>query len=213
MSIVITDWRNSMNVIRQDRQFGRCDPAQGSARSAQSAGRRYLGDGREGDNLNLCRSHRRYGRFRAEDEDRPRADEEIRDGLSRAGEMTEFHSQEFVEALHAEQLRRHGGAPDCATQNARICALPAATKGGLWRARLRDLAAAYLFGIAQNHPFVDGNKRTAIGRRRLFLYFNGFTLKPSEEDLSSSSRWSPPAKSTKTGAAAFFRDHIEPIEG
>ena len=46
-----------------------------------------------------------------------------------------------------------------------------------------DLAAAYLFGIVKNHPFVDGNKRTGFAAADLFLYFNGLSLEAEQEDL------------------------------
>jgi len=47
---------------------------------------------------------------------------------------------------------------------------------------LHDLAAAYTFGIAKNHPFVDGNKRTAFVCGALFLELNGFVVTASEAD-------------------------------
>jgi len=47
---------------------------------------------------------------------------------------------------------------------------------------LHDLAAAYTFGIARNHPFVDGNKRTAFVCGALFLELNGFVVTASEAD-------------------------------
>jgi len=45
-----------------------------------------------------------------------------------------------------------------------------------------DLAAAYGYGIARNHPFVDGNKRTAFVAAELFLMLNGFRLDASDSD-------------------------------
>ncbi len=45
-----------------------------------------------------------------------------------------------------------------------------------------DLAAAYGFGIARNHPFVDGNKRTAFVAVELFLDLNGFDLQVNDAD-------------------------------
>lgn len=47
---------------------------------------------------------------------------------------------------------------------------------------LHDLAAAYAFGIARNHPFMDGNKRTAFVCAALFLEMNGLTITASEAD-------------------------------
>jgi death on curing protein len=47
---------------------------------------------------------------------------------------------------------------------------------------IADLAAAYAFGISSNHPFVDGNKRTAMQVSFVFLEFNGFPVTASQED-------------------------------
>jgi death on curing protein len=47
---------------------------------------------------------------------------------------------------------------------------------------MADLAAAYAFGIARNHPFVDGNKRTAMQVAFVFLEFNGISVTASQED-------------------------------
>jgi death on curing protein len=44
------------------------------------------------------------------------------------------------------------------------------------------LAAAYAYGIARNHPFVDGNKRTALVAARTFLILNGVDLKATQDD-------------------------------
>lgn len=49
-------------------------------------------------------------------------------------------------------------------------------------ATLPRLAAAYAYGIARNHPFVDGNKRTAFVVSLLFLRLNGLTLEASQEE-------------------------------
>lgn len=45
-----------------------------------------------------------------------------------------------------------------------------------------ELAASLCFGLAKNHPFVDGNKRTALLAARAFLFVNGHLLEPAEED-------------------------------
>jgi len=47
---------------------------------------------------------------------------------------------------------------------------------------LFDLAPALCVGIAKNHPFIDGNKRTALLATRAFLFLNGYALEPAEED-------------------------------
>ena len=50
------------------------------------------------------------------------------------------------------------------------------------KSTLFQLAATLCVGLANNHPFIDGNKRTALLATRAFLFLNGFALEPTEED-------------------------------
>lgn len=50
------------------------------------------------------------------------------------------------------------------------------------RSSIFELAAALCFGVAKNHPFNDGNKRTALLSTRAFLYLNGQVLEPVQQD-------------------------------
>ena len=126
--------------------------------------------------------------------------------------MNEHHSREIVEALHAEQLRLHGGASGIRDEGMLESALHRPLqKEAYGEPDLCELAAAYLFGIAKNHPFVDGNKRTAFAAADLFLYFNGFSLEADQEDIIQLVTMVAAGEIDEDGAAAFFRDHIEPI--
>ena len=81
-----------------------------------------------------------------------------------------------VKAIHEEVLTAHGGSPglrDSALLESAVAA-PQAAEGG--EALLRDvveIAAAYLYYLCSNHPFVDGNKRTALAACLVFLEANG----------------------------------------
>ena len=126
--------------------------------------------------------------------------------------MIDFHSIEFVEVLHAEQLRLHGGAAGIRDRGM----LESALSRPQQKLQCSDpdisaLAAAYLFGIAKNHPFVDGNKRTALAAADLFLYFNGFSMEADDDDLTQLVLMVAADEVDEDGAAAFFRDHIEPV--
>ena len=83
---------------------------------------------------------------------------------------------EAVKAIHEEVLAAHGGSPglrDVALLESAVAA-PQATYGG--KALLKDvveIAAAYLFYLCSNHPFVDGNKRTALAACLVVLEANG----------------------------------------
>jgi death-on-curing protein len=86
-----------------------------------------------------------------------------------------FLTVRAVEAIHAEVLAAHGGMPglrDRALLESAVAA-PQATYGG--KALIKnavDIAAAYLFYLCRNHPFNDGNKRTALATCLVFLEAN-----------------------------------------
>ena len=90
-------------------------------------------------------------------------------------------SERGVLATHAEQIAEHGGAPGVRDRGlldsalARPRNLAAYGEPSVFR-----LAAAYAFGIARNHPFVDGNKRTALVAAATFLLLNGYELAAPE---------------------------------
>ncbi|PWJ92793.1 death-on-curing protein [Mesorhizobium loti] len=127
--------------------------------------------------------------------------------------MTEHHSREFVESLHAEQLRLHGGAVGIRDEGMLESALSRPQQREIYGdPDLCELAAAYLFGIAKNYPFVDGNKRTAFAAADLFLYFNGLSVEADQQDVIQLVLMVAAGEIDETGAAAFFRDHVVKLE-
>ena len=127
--------------------------------------------------------------------------------------MIDFHSRAFIEALHQEQLRLHGGAAGIRDSGLLDSALARPLqKEAYGDPDIFDLAAAYLFGVLKNHPFVDGNKRTGLAAADLFLYFNGFSLEAGQEDIIQLVLMVSTSEIDETGAAAFFRDHTVAIE-
>lgn len=92
--------------------------------------------------------------------------------------------EDVIRAIHKRLLAEHGGAEGVREHDLLASAL--ARPKALWhygkpRPTLPELAAAYAFGIARNHPLIDGNKRTAFVACRLFLMLNGQDLKASRE--------------------------------
>ena len=92
--------------------------------------------------------------------------------------------EQAVLAIHEEQVAEHDGAPGLRGTELLQSALArpqnlAAYGDGPDAA---DLAAAYGYGLVRNHPFVDGNKRTALVIVELFLVLNGFRLTASDVD-------------------------------
>ncbi len=124
----------------------------------------------------------------------------------------EFLSRRSVEAMHAEQLRRHGGAAGLRDENALESAIARPpNKAAYGQPTIAELAAAYVFGLARNHAFVDGNKRTAIVAAGAFLIVNGFRLTVDDGTLFIFVMGIAAGDIDEDGAAAFFRDHIEAI--
>ncbi|MER9867872.1 type II toxin-antitoxin system death-on-curing family toxin [Mesorhizobium sp. M0136] len=127
--------------------------------------------------------------------------------------MTEHHSREFVEALHAEQLRLHGGAAGIRDEGMLESALYRPQQREIYgEPDLCELASADLFGIAKTHPFVDGNKRTAFAAADLFLYFNGLSIEAEQADIIQLVMMVAAGEIDEAGAAAFFRDHVVKLE-
>ncbi|NIH77275.1 death-on-curing protein [Ochrobactrum sp. P20RRXII] len=127
--------------------------------------------------------------------------------------MIDFHSRAFIEALHQEQLRLHGGAAGIRDSGLLDSALaPPLQKEVYGDPDIFDLAAAYLFGVLKNHPFVDGNKRTGLAAADLFLYFTGFSLEAVQEDIIQLVLMVSTSEIDEAGAAAFFRDHTVAID-
>jgi death-on-curing protein len=91
----------------------------------------------------------------------------------------EFLTIDVVLALHERQLARYGGGDGLRDRGPLGSALaqPQASFGGAYAHEgLFAMAAAYLFHIVSNHPFVDGNKRVGLLAAQVFLDLNGITL-------------------------------------
>ena len=91
---------------------------------------------------------------------------------------------EVALAAHAEQLAEHGGAQGARDMGALESAMVRPRNLAQYEAPdAAALAAAYAFGIARNHPFVDGNKRTAAVVSETFLVLNGHALDATDAEL------------------------------
>ena len=112
-------------------------------------------------------------------------------------------------AIHDRQLAEHGGGVG-------LRALPMLESAlgrpvNQWTYGQDDpcaLAAAYAFGIARNHPFVDGNKRTAWVIARLFLALNGVRLSFTPEDAISTVLALAAGELSEDEMADWFRQHL-----
>src|SRR4051812_34918463 len=92
----------------------------------------------------------------------------------------------MLDVIHDAQLREHGGTPDVRDSGLLDSALarPQNKWGYADLTDLAALAAAYTFGLAKNHGYVDGNKRVAFMAAYVFLGLNGRDIDASEEDVA-----------------------------
>ncbi len=97
-----------------------------------------------------------------------------------------FHlSVEIVKEIHGEVIRLFGGSPgirELSLLESAVAAPQASFGGKSVYADLPETASAYLFYLCRNHPFVDGNKRAALGACIVFLRLNG--VEPHPDDIS-----------------------------
>jgi death-on-curing protein len=125
----------------------------------------------------------------------------------------EFLTLDEVLSLHADQVARYGGSVlvrDLGLLESAL-AMPAATFGGeRLHASLDEQAAAYLFHLAKNHPFVDGNKRTGLAAMLAFLGLNGRRLEAPDDDLTNLVLGVAAGRVTKAEVAVFVRRHSTP---
>jgi death-on-curing protein len=109
--------------------------------------------------------------------------------------------------IHRDQIERYGGDDGVRDMNLLESALAmpgAGVRGQLIHTSLSEMAAAYLYHIVKNHPFVDGNKRTGAMAAFTFLKLNGLTLKASPEEFENLIRQIAEGKADKATAADFF---------
>ena len=96
-----------------------------------------------------------------------------------------FLTVEEVVDIHADQIAHYGGDSGLRDHGLLESAVHAAENVGAYAEScdLCDLAAAYIFHIAENQPFLDGNKRAALASGLVFLHQNGVALDDPEERL------------------------------
>jgi len=125
-----------------------------------------------------------------------------------------FLKRPLVEELHRLQIQRFGGLPGLRDEPMLESALARPINKAYYGCEdLMELAAAYLFGLARNHAFVDGNKRTAITAAAAFLMDNGFDIETSEANLYSFVFGVAAGEIDEEGATRFLRDYCVPSSG
>ena len=93
-------------------------------------------------------------------------------------------TEAMVQVIHADQIATHGGAHGVRDEGLLASALGRArNRYGYEESNIHRLAADYGYGIARNHPFIDGNKRTAFQVMYAFLKVNGWELTAPEPEV------------------------------
>jgi death on curing protein len=122
--------------------------------------------------------------------------------------MPQFLTLDDVLESHAGQIAQYGGSDGIRDVGLLESALaqPEATFGGKHlHADIFQMAAAYLFHLVKNHPFIDGNKRVGLEAALLFLEINGHVVETTDEALVDLVLQTAQGQATKQQIADFFR--------
>lgn len=114
--------------------------------------------------------------------------------------------------IHQRQIQRFGGTNGVRDEGLLDSALaqPQATFGGeLLHPTIGEQAAAYLYHLAMNHPFIDGNKRTAFAVMDTFITLNGYTLNLSQEQAYNLVIQVVQREMSKEELSAFLELHLQ----
>ena len=125
-------------------------------------------------------------------------------------DQIEFLELSDVMQIHIDQIANYGGAIDIRDPNLLESAIeqPRATFSGSYLHTFPfEMAAAYLFHIVMNHPFVDGNKRTGTVAAIVFLEWNGITIEAKPGEVSDLTLAVASSQKGKREIAMFFESH------
>lgn len=114
-----------------------------------------------------------------------------------------------VDAMHDMQLAEHGGAAGIRDEGLLESALARPINNyNYGTTDLCELAASYAFGLIRNHPYVDGNKRTAFLAAYVFLKINGLTLASDEVSTTETVLALASGEMSETAFADWLQIHI-----
>ena len=120
----------------------------------------------------------------------------------------------MVDAVHADQLRQHGGLTGVRDENALESALARARQKWAYGENpdLAVLAAAYGLGFVRNHPYRDGNKRIGFLALATFLGINGYEVNTTDADIVGTMLALADGTLNETRLAKWIRDHLQPAK-
>lgn len=119
-------------------------------------------------------------------------------------------TRRMLDAIHEAQLDEHGGTPGVRDDGLLESALarPMQKYAYAKHPHVATLAAAYTFGLAKNHGFVDGNKRTAFMAAYVFLGLNGHDVDATEPEVVTVMERIAASDMSEVALAAWFRKHV-----
>jgi death-on-curing protein len=126
-----------------------------------------------------------------------------------------FLTLDEVLQIHAEMIASFGGQDgvrEMALLESAIAQPSGKFGGGYLYGDCAQMAAAYLFGIAKNHAFIDGNKRTAAAAAIVFLKMNGVGFSCSNEELATITEDVASGRQSREQLVEFFRSHSDVAE-
>jgi len=126
-----------------------------------------------------------------------------------------FIPKQIILYFHEKLIQNYGGAHGIRDENLLDSALeqPKATfEGRYLHDTLIKMAAAYGYHLCNNHPFIDGNKRTAFVAMDIFLQRNGFEITASEEDAFKMMIKLSSGELSKKGSASWLERNVSPNE-
>ena len=116
-----------------------------------------------------------------------------------------------IVAIHEEQLAEHGGPAGTRDQGLLESALARPLQLAHYgKPDAADLAASHAFGIARNHPFIDGNKRAAFLAIGMFLSINGYRLVSDQAAATVAMLALAASELDEASFAAWLRQHLQP---
>jgi death-on-curing protein len=121
-----------------------------------------------------------------------------------------FLSLAEVLEIHRDQIVRYGGEPgtrDLGLLESALAMPAAAFGGGFLHTDIFEMAAAYLFHLVRNHPFIDGNKRVGAVAAIVFLALNGYEFNAPAGRLYDFVMALARGERTKADATIFLREH------
>ena len=125
-----------------------------------------------------------------------------------------FLSLAEVLEIHQDQIARYDGASGIRDMERLKSGLgmPSVTFGGEFlHTDIYEMAAAYLFHMVKNHPFVDGNKRVGVVAALVFLILNGFDFTAPEDELTEMVLAVAQGELDKAQVAVFIRSWSKPM--